>query len=583
MKVENSSSTDEDSLARLRPSTTVQARTRGREECRSHALAPERSASNSSLTSLPRELLVQVLSKLTPVELLSLGGCSRFCRRTVRDGEALWAGLCAAASFRPELAEPSRLLFERRALAEARWQRGNYRLVELRGLDQRLITGHMFFGEDGSRQVLTMDDDSRCLLWDIERGNCLGSAPVPDPSELLPSFAADASNWDCDSRHFLGVQNRDTIVIYGQGGVQLATCVGHTRPITCFGLLHALVEEKDAPAVCGEWSVAKHTTQALPPAALAESAVTLAISGSNDGTCRVWSVPDGDMLALIDTTGDDEVDEEGASRGGVLCMTLHQAACVGVAGTAGGALELFTLDQCRSLLAVTHSEGGLREPSRLRVRAHEGAVLCVEADWANNRIVTGSRDGTAKVWRVQQSQSCADSQKWPTDAPRVWAVAPEITLLVTLNPMLRPLANPATGGHVARGIPPPVRSIRVDNYGVLTVEGASVLLWDFGTERQSVMVISPATEPQAQLGLEPEPEPQIQPESEHDENCRVAVADSSHLMSAPFPPAFGNSSSDTDSDSDSDGEVLTAETLDAHVARLRRRRERKRLSEAFGL
>lgn len=452
-------------------------------------LAAERSASKSALTALPRELLVQVLSKLSPVDLLSVGGCSRFCRSTVRECEALWAGLCAAASFRPELAEPSRVLFKRRALAEARWQRGDYRLVELRGASsQRLITGHMFFGEGGSRQVLTMDDDSRCLLWDVERGSCLGSAPVPDPSELLPSFASDASNWDCDSRHFLGVQNRDTIVIYGQGGAQLATCVGHTRPITCFGLLHAVVEERDAPAVCDEWSVAKHITRPRPSAFVAGAAgagpVTLAVSGSNDGTCRVWSVPDGEMLASINTTGDGELDAEGASRGGVLCMVLHQVARVGVAGTAGGALELFTLAQCRpaseSQLLPTTPEHISREPSRRRFSAHGGAVLCVEADWANNRIVTGSRDGTAKVWRVQPSlyasQPCADSE----DAPRVWPLAPEAILLATLSPQLRPL-----GSLSMSGVPPPVRSVRVDNYGVLTVEGASALLWDFGTDPHS--------------------------------------------------------------------------------------------------
>ena len=623
-------------------------------------LAAERSASNSSLTLLPRELLVQVLSGLSPQELLRFGSCSRFCRSTVRDCEPLWVELCKAAAVRPELADESaRLLYKRRALAEARWRRGDYRLVELRGNATRLITGHLFIGADGSRQVLTMDDDSRCLLWDVERGDCLGSAAVPDPSELLPGFASDASNWDCDAKHFLGVHNRDTIVIYGGGGAQLATCRGHTRPITCFGLLHACVEQKDAPAVCGLWSVPKHTTRPVSPAAgdgAAAAAATLAISGSNDGTCRVWSVPTGETLAVIDTSGEGELDDEGASRGGVLCMTLHQTARVCVAGTAAGALELFTLDQCRprpppSPLLPPPPEVDV---SRRRVAAHDGAVLCIEADWANSRIVTGSRDGSAKVWRVQPpSSSCADEGETEPQS-EVWSVAPEVVLLATLTPQLRPLGGLGMAGREGSA-PPPVRSVRVDNYGVLTVEGASALLWDFGgdsfsrngaeeeesTEAQLMAAVArrrqrrrsvaasfsplrrqrrrssgrqagsrspspdlppnpeaaaecesePESEPEPQPESEPEPEPE--PERDGPQELLLSEADGSRAAALNDVDS-GDSDSDSSDSSDSDTEALlggdgaalrgplSAEDLDVRVARLRRRRDRKKLWEAFG-
>lgn len=60
---------DEDSFTRLHNLTCMP----GREERLAARLAVDRSASNSLLTSLlPRELLVQVLAKLTPVELLRI-------------------------------------------------------------------------------------------------------------------------------------------------------------------------------------------------------------------------------------------------------------------------------------------------------------------------------------------------------------------------------------------------------------------------------------------------------------------------------------------------------------------------------
>ena len=67
----------------------------------------------------------------------------------------------------------------------------------------------------------------------------------------------------------------------------------------------------------------------------------------------------------------------------------------------------------------------------------------------------------------------------------VWLEAPELVCLATLDPQLRPLARPLglAGGLQDTRPAPPVRSVRVDNYGVLTVEGASALLWDFGGER----------------------------------------------------------------------------------------------------
>jgi hypothetical protein len=131
----------------------------------------------------------------------------------------------------------------------------------------------------------------------------------------------------------------------------------------------------------------------------------------------------------------------GTSRGGILCMVLHQTARIGVAGTAAGALEIFTLDQCRpSVAGVAGIEPLLPEDSteqvdRSRVsKAHDGAVLCIEADWANGRIVTGSRDGSAKVWRVQPPRfdSCRDTPDVSGQVgTAVWREAPELICLAS--------------------------------------------------------------------------------------------------------------------------------------------------------
>jgi hypothetical protein len=107
-----------------------------------------------------------------------------------------------------------------RPISRERARAGEFRLLELRGDAPRLVMGHaqgsvalslwttahplctilanMFgasiserkmrpnprhvAGGGAERQVLTMDDDSQCLLWDAHRGRCLGGALVPDPA-----------------------------------------------------------------------------------------------------------------------------------------------------------------------------------------------------------------------------------------------------------------------------------------------------------------------------------------------------------------------------------------------------------------
>ena len=87
-----------------------------------------------------------------------------------------------------------------------------------------------------------------------------------------------------------------------------------------------------------------------------------------------------------------------------------------------------------------------------------------------------------------------------------------------------------------------MRSVRVDNYGVHTVEGPSALLWDFGEQ--------PCQDRQA------------------------AAVDGASAA----PSSSSSSSSGSDSDAEGDDEDGS---LDDSLARLRRRRERKRLAVAF--
>jgi hypothetical protein len=118
----------------------------------------------------------------------------------------------------------------------------------------------------------------------------------------------------------------------------------------------------------------------------------------------------------------------------------------------------------------------------------------------------------------------------------------------------------------------------------LSLSHTLILVWPEQVEKY------PDSEPRVEIqkldlsDTVPEDQPVPQPEPECDEQTleSFCVTGSPSLASAGLPPALDSSSSDTDSDSHSDSEALTAEALDAHVARMRRRRERKRLWEAFG-
>lgn len=495
---------------------------------------------------LPEEVLLNVLGRLEATSLLRLASTSSFFLRLATSAggytEQLWASLCARAT-PPWRSEPggSMATFRRRAVAERGWATGRFRLHELRGATGTRLAMAQVYGAGPQRQLLAVNDDGRCILWAVADGSPLGSAPAPDISALLPSFARhvrapsdlspccigcrvietssgterthirvllrpQATDWDCSDRHFLGVVDRCTIAIYDQSGKQLAVCEGHTRPISGFGLVHGCSSEQTSVA-------------------------EVAVSASNDGTCRAWHVPSGRCMAIV--SPNDPVRDDG--RGGVLCLVLDRNRRLAVAGTVDGDLWLFNipLSDDGSIVAVV--------PQRCRpivCRAHIGPVLCIDADWSLKRVCTGSRDGTAKVWSLSGDDFEGGHN------------ANVLQNIVTLDPQARP-------GSPVRARPLPVRSVRVDCYGVLTMECASALLYDFGV---------PLPEP-----LLPTLDPARNSESTSDGNTLV------HNIYCSSSSSSSSSSDDEDSAASGSGHHCRQFDLEARVCALRRRRERRAL------
>jgi hypothetical protein len=153
------------------------------------------------------------------------------------------------------------------------------------------------------------------------------------------------------------VHDRDTIAIYGAAGARLAVCTGHTRPISCFGML------RRGQPNCGP-NMNRGGTGAAAAAA-GSRLPTVAVSGSNDGTCRVWSVPSGECLLVVPERAPAAAAAGGGSpqQGGVLCMAIDQQRRLVLAGTASGRLLLFGLTAATVTTAAAAAAGGRRRYS----------------------------------------------------------------------------------------------------------------------------------------------------------------------------------------------------------------------------
>ena len=255
---------------------------------------------------------------------------------------------------------------------------------------------------------------------------------------LLCVYAAGpdgpAGNYDCTETHFVTVigEQRNKLAVYavpdasdacdGDGAAaatgqpkRIHVLEGHTRPIT--------------------WLVV-HGAHAF--------------TGSYDFTLRVWDIVSGGPAVHVHTyTGAVLRLIALRQQVGLPTCTAPCADCPCAACCPDRPVDVIVVSTCSEGSLRAYSGDGSVMVGEL-VSAHSSAILCVEACPCSSRIVTGSRDGSVKVWSVAQ---CVDG---------AGSIAVSFLCLAVLT------------GH-SRWI----TSVTMDHYRVMSASLEGLRLWSF--------------------------------------------------------------------------------------------------------
>ena len=109
---------------------------------------------------------------------------------------------------------------------------------------------------------------------------------------------------------------------------------------------------------------------------------SMVISGSDDCTLRIWNIKDGNCMHTISFT--DSVK--------VIALTQNQLYIVAGIHCSTNNLQVFNINTGRR---------------HKNLYGHAHAVMCMLLIFSDKFLVTGSRDGTVRVWSIPSAQQCA--------------------------------------------------------------------------------------------------------------------------------------------------------------------------------
>lgn len=230
-----------------------------------------------------------------------------------------------------------------------------------------------------SRRALSGSRDGTLMLWDLDCGACVQT--MQDDGEWKLSVAMDwgakrglsgsrggtLKLWDLDSAACLQT------VRTGGGDVD---CVAmHWSQRLALSSAHATFRLWDLDTGSSLKTFRGH--ERWISCLVVDWERQSALSGSGDGTLKFWHL---DRADCQETYPCEEV---------VCCVTAHWPSHA-VVGLESASLMLWDLVQ-RVCVAVLHG--------------HSDRIHCVAMDWTTRLAVSGSRDGSVKIWNLE-STSC---------------------------------------------------------------------------------------------------------------------------------------------------------------------------------
>ncbi len=261
------------------------------------------------------------------------------------------------------------------------------------GFTQASLAGHKgpvtgaIISSDGSL-IATWSQDGSARLWDARVG-AFGGLPPADARELgrhdlpAPVRSAPLVAFSPDGRRMLSAGSDGTAKVWGPGNrVQV--------------LAH------DGPVNSASFSRSRG----------------LVITGSDDGTARVWRVSDGRMIASLRhgapvtvarLTPDGRLAVT-AGRDGWVRVWSVSARTVRRSYQQSGAINDAELSRNGRFVVTASADGtaaifGVTANSKLVLRGHTDEVVAAAFSPDGKRVATASADSTARIWDVQTGES----------------------------------------------------------------------------------------------------------------------------------------------------------------------------------
>eukprot|EP01134_Creolimax_fragrantissima_P001116 CFRG1116T1 len=287
------------------------------------------------------------------------------------------------------------------------WLNGHYRLNEVRGHDNHVITYLMYDDE----KIVSASDDHSIKIWSIQDGKCISTLR-----------GHKGGVWSC--------QVAGNIVVSGSTdrmikiwdlvtGKCTATLEGHVSTVRCLCLVGNILVSGSRDKTLRLWDIKTHIclhtlrghTEAVRSVQFDGRRV---VSGSYDHTLRIWDSASGRCLHTLvgHTNKIYSVEFDGAHiASGSLDTTIRvwnveTGACLFVLQ---GHSLLVGLMQLRGDLLVTgNADKTLRVWNITTgecvhvLEGHTEAVTCVQFD--SKKIVSGSIDGSIRIWDLASGQ-----------------------------------------------------------------------------------------------------------------------------------------------------------------------------------